>query len=76
MHELHCTPSRQKTVSIRVGGELKCIAVAVSIAMDGSKLPSFVVFKGKPGVTIQHAFGRNYTVEYNISCTRKELNAC
>ena len=38
------------TVSIRIGDKSSMrFTLAVAIAMNGSKLPLFVIFKGKPG---------------------------
>ncbi len=53
---LNCTPNctvnstGEKTIAIMIGKfNLRRIALAVSVAMDGSKLPLFVIFKGKFG---------------------------
>ena len=42
-------PTREKAVAILIGrSNPDRIAVAVSVAMDATKLPLFVIFKGKP----------------------------
>ena len=53
---LNCSPNRtvhpkgEKTVSIMIGGTSSTrFTLAFSVAMDGSKLPSFAIFKGVPG---------------------------
>ena len=57
---LNCTPNRtvhptgEKTVAIMIGRSNPTrITVAVSVAMDGSKLPLFVIFRGKPGGRVE-----------------------
>ena len=57
---LNCTPTRtvhpkgEKTISINIDNSNTArITVAVSVAIDGSKFPLFVIFKGKPGGKIE-----------------------
>ena len=57
---LDCAPNRsvhvkgEKTVSVMIGSASSMrFTLAVSVAMDSSKLPFFVIFKGKPGGTIE-----------------------
>ena len=59
---LNCSPKRtvhpkgERTVSIRVGGSSSTtFTLAVSVAMDGTKLPLFVIFKGKPGGSVERS---------------------
>ena len=43
-------PTREKTVAANIGGATSSrFTFAVSIAMDGTKLPLFVIFKGQRG---------------------------
>ena len=47
-------PKGEKTVSIHIGGASSMrFTLAVSIAMDGTKLPLFVIFKGMPGGSVE-----------------------
>ena len=57
---LNCAPNRtvypkgENKVSIMVGGSSSMrFTLAVIIAMDGRKLPFFVIFKGKPSGSIE-----------------------
>ena len=57
---LNCSPSRtvhqkgEKTVSIMIGGtSSRRFTLAVTVAMDGTKLPLFVIFKGVPGGRVE-----------------------
>ena len=54
--EFNCKPTQtvhrrgEKTISIRIGGSTSLRAtLCVSIAMDGTKLPLFIIFKGQSG---------------------------
>ncbi len=45
----------EKTVSIMIGGASSArFMFAVSVAMDRTKLPLFVILKGKPGGTVEN----------------------
>ena len=64
---LNCTPNRtvhttgEKTVAVMIGNSTpERITVAVSVALDGSKLPLFVIFKGKTGGRIENLFMKLY----------------
>ncbi len=49
-------PKGEKTISIMVGGSSSMrFSLDVTIAMDGRKLPSFVIFKGTPGGSIERS---------------------
>ena len=57
---LNCAPKRtvhlkgEKTVSVMIGGSSSMrFTLAVTVAMDGTKLPLFVIFKGKQGGTVE-----------------------
>ena len=57
---LNCTPMRtvhpkgERTVAVNIGGITPTrFTLAVTVAMDGSKLPLFVIFKGKRGGKIE-----------------------
>ena len=57
---LNCSPKRivdrkgKKTISIRVGGTAYMrFTLCVAVAMDGTKLLLFVIFKGKPNGNIE-----------------------
>ena len=59
---LNCSPNRtvypkgEKTVSIMFGRSSSTrFTLAVTIVMDGSKLPLFVIFKGTPGGNIERS---------------------
>ncbi len=56
---LNCSPTRtvdikgKRTVSIRVGGSGSMkFTLCVAVALDGTKLPLFVIFKGQPNGSI------------------------
>ena len=58
----NCKPKRtvnlrgQKTISIRIGSSSSLrVTVCVSIAMDGTKLPLFLIFKGTPHAQIERS---------------------
>ena len=58
----NCKPKRtvnlkgQKTISIRIGSSTSLrVTVCVSIAMDGTKLPLFLIFKGMPRKQIERS---------------------
>ena len=58
----NCKPKRtvhtkgSKTISIRIGCSTSLrVTLCVSIAMDGTKLPLFIIFKGKPNGHIDNA---------------------
>ena len=62
---LNCSPVRtvhprgEKTVSIMIGGTSSMrFTLAVTVAMDGSKLPLFVIFKGVPGGRVDKSLPR------------------
>ena len=53
---LNCTPKKtvhpqgERTVAVLIGGSSSMrFTLAVTVAMDGTKLPLFVIFKGVPG---------------------------
>ena len=49
-------PKGERIVSIRVGGlSYTRLALEVSVAMDGTKLHFFVIFKGKPGGSVERS---------------------
>ena len=57
---LNCSPNRtvhmkgEKTVSVMIGGASSMrFTLAVTVAMDGTKLPLFVIFKGTPGGKVE-----------------------
>ena len=60
---LNCTPMRtvhpkgERTVAVNIGGITPTrFTFTVTVAMDGSKLPLFVIFKGKRGDKIEKSF--------------------
>ena len=60
---MNCAPTvhrkGEKTVSIRVGGvNLQHFSLAVAVALDGTKLPLFVVFKATPSGNIERSLPR------------------
>ena len=59
---LNCAPNRAvhleggKKFSCMIGGSSSMrFTLAVTIAMDGSKLPVFVIFKGTPGESVERS---------------------
>ena len=49
-------PKEERTVSIRVGGSSsRGLTLVVWVTMDGTKLPLFVKFKGKPGGSVERS---------------------
>ncbi len=57
---MNCSPNRtihekgEKTVSIMIGGASSArFTLPVSVGIDGAYLPLFVIFKGKPEVTVE-----------------------
>lgn len=59
---LNCSPKRtvygkgERTVSIRIGGTSSMrFTPAVTVAMDGTKLPLFAIFKGTPGGSVENS---------------------
>ena len=56
---LNCSPKStvhsksDRTVSIRLGGAVSTrFTLSITVAMDGTKLPLFVILKGKPGGSV------------------------
>ena len=60
----NCKPKRtvnlrgQKTISIRIGSSTSMrVTLCVTIAMDETKLPLFLIFKGAPRAKIERSLG-------------------
>ena len=75
---LNCSPKRtihhrgERTVAIRIGGTSSMrFTLAVTVAMDGTKLPLFVIFKGKPGGNIEKNL-QEILPEGVIGCVQKK----
>lgn len=65
-----------RTVSVRVGGTKGLgITVAVTVAMDRTKLPLLVAFKGKAGHDCE-SLERNYTCRDRMRCTGESMDGC
>ena len=43
----------ERTISVKIGGSSSRLTLCVAVAMDGTKLPLFVVMKGQPGGRIE-----------------------
>ncbi len=75
---MNCSPNRtihkteKKTVLIMIGGASSArFTLSVSVAMDGTKLPLFVIFKGKLGGTVEKKLPNTVPVGI-VACVRKE----
>ena len=67
-HTLHT--KGEKTVSISIQGASLRVKVAVSIAMNGTKLPLFVIFKGKPEVSVEKSLS-NIHPKVIVACVQQ-----
>ena len=75
---LNCTPNRtvhmkgEKTVSVMIGGTTSMIfTLDVSVAMDGTKLPLFVIFKATPGGSVEKQPKTYCLIELLVASKRK-----
>ncbi len=72
---MNCAPHRtvhrkgEKTVSIRVGGlNSQRFSLAVAVAMDGTKLPLFIVFKAMAGEVLRGACQELHLMDLYALC--------
>ena len=46
----------EQMISVKCNGSSQCCTVLLGVAMDGTKLPPYIIFKGKESGHVIHKF--------------------